>query len=119
MPFNTNLPTENTDPWYAPLTSSWAALKVFVNGLETSLGLKANAADLGTAAAQNSTAFASSAQGAKADSAVQPVEIAGLVSDADVAGLGTVGWGRAVFIANGGVVPPGTPAYTIVIEASA
>lgn len=36
-----------------------------------------------------------------------------------VAGLNVVGLGRAVFIANGGTVPVGTPPYTIVIEASA
>lgn len=41
------------------------------------------------------------------------------VNTADVAGLNTVGWGRAVFIPNGGTVPGGTPAYTIVIEAGA
>lgn len=37
----------------------------------------------------------------------------------DPAGLDTVGWGRMVFIANGGTVPVGTPAYTLVIEADA
>lgn len=41
------------------------------------------------------------------------------VNTADVAGLNTVGWGRSVFIANGGTVPAGTPAYTIIIEAGA
>ena len=38
------------------------------------------------------------------------------VDTSAVAGLNTVGWGRAVFIENGGTVPPGTPDYTIVIE---
>lgn len=43
-----------------------------------------------------------------------PVSIPG-----DPAGLNAVGWCRAVFIANGGTVPVGTPAYTLVIEAAA
>lgn len=74
---------------------------------------------LGTAAAQDSTAFATAAQGAKADTAVQPAALDAYVAEADVAGLDDVGWGRAVFIANGGTIPAGTPAYTIVIEAAA
>jgi len=35
------------------------------------------------------------------------------------AGLNTAGWCRAVFIPNGGTIPSGTPAYTLVIEADA
>lgn len=46
MPFNDNLPAENTDPWYTPLVSAWNNLKTFVNGLETTLGTKASSADL-------------------------------------------------------------------------
>lgn len=42
MPFNDNLPAENTDPWYLPLKSAWDNLKAFVNGLEAALGGKAN-----------------------------------------------------------------------------
>lgn len=42
MPFNDNLPAENTDPWYNPLVTAWNNLKTFVNGLETSLGTKVN-----------------------------------------------------------------------------
>lgn len=41
------------------------------------------------------------------------------LNTADVAALNTVGWGRAVFIPNGGTVPGGTPTYTIVIESAA
>lgn len=43
----------------------------FATTVATQLGQKANTADLGTAAAQNSTAFATAAQGIKADSALQ------------------------------------------------
>lgn len=32
------------------------------------------------------------------------------------AALDTVGWARAVFIEEGGTVPVGTPAYTLVVE---
>lgn len=81
MPFNDNLPAENTDPWYSPFVTAWGNLKTFVNGLETTLGQKANAADLGTAAGEDSSAFATAAQGAKADSAVQPTAIADLVPE--------------------------------------
>lgn len=42
MPFNDNLPAENTDPWYSPLVTAWNNLKTFVNGLETALSGKAN-----------------------------------------------------------------------------
>ncbi|MFT4260344.1 hypothetical protein [Microbacterium sp.] len=42
-----------------------------------------------------------------------------LTADVPRAGLSTVGVGEAVFIPNGGTVPAGTPAYTIVIEAAA
>ncbi|QNJ55950.1 hypothetical protein SEA_RASPUTIA_60 [Microbacterium phage Rasputia] len=37
MPYNENLPAENTDPWYTPLVAVWASLRNFVNGLESSL----------------------------------------------------------------------------------
>ncbi|MFT4156633.1 MAG: hypothetical protein QM630_01690 [Microbacterium sp.] len=65
---------------------------------------------------------ATTVQGEKADTAVQPDRtVAGyaLTSDVPRASLDTVGVGGAVFIANGGTVPAGTPAYTIVIEAAA
>ena len=45
--------------------------------IDTKLNTKANSADLGTAAAQNVEYFATSAQGAKADSAVQSVTVLG------------------------------------------
>lgn len=44
MPFNDNLPAENTNPWYSPLAAAWANLKTFVNGLETSVNNKVNTA---------------------------------------------------------------------------
>lgn len=48
-------------------------------------------------------------------------QVAGHALTADIAraGLNTLGLGEAVFIPNGGAVPVGTPAYTIVIEAGA
>lgn len=52
-----------------------------VTGLGGALNLKANTADLGSAAFANSTAFATSAQGLKADSAVQPAALDGLNAD--------------------------------------
>lgn len=60
MPFNDNLPAENTDPWYSPLVTAWNNLKTFVNGLETALGLKASQADLtaGLATKVNSATYA-------------------------------------------------------------
>lgn len=82
MPFNEPLPAENTDPWYIPLVVNFiGGLRTFVNALEATVSGKANAADLGTAAEEDSSAFATAAQGAKADSAVQPAEIADLVPD--------------------------------------
>lgn len=44
MPFNDNLPAENTDPWYGPLVTAWGNLKTFVNGVETAAGNAASAA---------------------------------------------------------------------------
>jgi len=42
MPFNDNLPAENTNPWYTPLVAAWTNLKTFVNGLETAIATKVN-----------------------------------------------------------------------------
>lgn len=137
-----------------------------VTGLQTALNSKADADEIPTT--PGDIGAATSAQGALADTAVQPADLSAYVptsrtvagkaltadvtlakadvglgsvdntsdankpvstaqqtalnakvNTADVAGLNTVGWGRAVFIANGGTVPGGTPAYTIVIEAGA
>lgn len=52
-------------------------------------------------------------------STAQAALIGTKVNTADVAGLNTLGWGRAIFIPNGGTVPGGTPPYTLVIEAAA
>lgn len=57
MPFNDNLPAENTDPWYAPLTTAWTNLKAFVNGLETALGDKSDVGHTHAAADVTSGTF--------------------------------------------------------------
>lgn len=49
-------------------------------------------------------------------STAQATAIGLKVNTADVAGLNTVGWNRAVYIAKNGTVPGGTPVYTTVIE---
>jgi len=106
MPFNTNLPAENTDPWYTPLVNAWAALTTFINGLESSLGDKANTADLGTAASQPTSAFATAAQGAKADTAVQPATLtAALAGKADSSEIIVLG------VLDDGEVPPAPGVY--------
>lgn len=96
-----------------------AAIANFVPNTRTVAGkpLSANVAldkvDVGLASVDNTS------DANKPVSTAQAAAIATKVNTADVAGLNTVGWGRAVFIANGGTVPGGTPAYTIVIEAGA
>lgn len=57
MPFNDNLPAENTDPWYAPFVMSWGNLKTFVNGLETALGGKSDVGHTHAAADVTSGTF--------------------------------------------------------------
>lgn len=52
-------------------------------------------------------------------STAQQAALDAKVSTSGVAGLNTVGWGRAVFIPKGGTVPANTPEYTIVIEKDA
>jgi len=85
MPFNDNLPAENTDPWYAPLNTAWTNLKSFVNALESALAFKANAADLGTAAEEDIEAFATAMQGQLADEAVpQTRTVAGKALTANI-----------------------------------
>lgn len=51
MPFNDDLPAENTDPWYGPLVAAWSNLKTFINGLETAVGSAASAASQAQATA--------------------------------------------------------------------
>lgn len=46
MPFGDNLPADGTTPWGNPLRTAWENLKVFVNGLESALGGKADATAL-------------------------------------------------------------------------
>lgn len=68
MPFNSQLPAEGTNPWYAPLVTAWAGLLAFVNGLETSLSSKASSDDLATGlAGKASTAALTSGLAGKAD----------------------------------------------------
>lgn len=63
MPFSTELPPQGTSPWYTPFVVNFVGgLRDFVNNLETIVNGKASAA-----------------QGAKADTAVQPAAIAGFV----------------------------------------
>lgn len=96
-----------------------AAIANFVPNTRTVAGkpLSANVAldkvDVGLASVDNTS------DANKPVSTAQQTALNAKVNTADVAGLNTVGWGRAVFIANGGTVPGGTPAYTIVIEAGA
>lgn len=40
MPFTEPLPAENTDPWYAPIVTSWEAIQLFVNSLETAVNAR-------------------------------------------------------------------------------
>lgn len=51
--------------------------------LASALTVKANTADLGTAAAQNSSAFATATQGSNADTAVQPGDLATVATSGD------------------------------------
>lgn len=46
MPFNQNLPAENTDPWYTPLNNAWTALKNFVNDVEATANSAVQPGDL-------------------------------------------------------------------------
>lgn len=72
---------------------------------QTALNLKADTSSLGTAAAQNSTAFATAAQGTKADTALQ--NVTGLVTagtGTTVTGSGTSGAPYVVNASNAGTV---------------
>lgn len=140
MPFTDDLPAENTDPWFTPLVAAWTALKSFVNGLETSLADKVDDGDARLTNQRVPTDGSVTDAKVAVGAAIDQSKIADLTLDlddirndvstaldgleakvniADVAGLDTVGWARAVFIENGGTVPVGTPEYTIVIEAGA
>lgn len=77
--------------------------------VDNQLGTKASATDL-----DNVFTVATDAQ---SDATAALSGLSAKVNTADVAGLNTVGWARAVWIASGGTAPVGTPAYTIVIEA--
>lgn len=84
MPFNEDLPAENTNPWYTPFVVNFVGgLRTFVNNLEAIVSGKANAADLGSAAAASVGDFATAAQGALADSAVQPAALEDYVETDD------------------------------------
>lgn len=128
-PITANPPAENTDPWFTQRDAFDAQVKATANAAAAQADANAAALDgLGSAADHPATDFATAAQGAKADSAVQPAaltsyvpttrQVAGhaLAGDVPRAGLNTVGVPDAVFIPTGGTVPGGTPTYTIVIE---
>lgn len=66
MPFNTNLPAENTDPWYSGISAAWSALKTFVNGLESGLAATDTKATNAAAAAATADGKAVAAQSAAA-----------------------------------------------------
>lgn len=62
---------------------------ILVPGLDEALGAKAPTASLGTAAFQPTSAFATAAQGIKADTALQPGDLAGKANLASPALTGT------------------------------
>lgn len=135
-PLSANITLDKVDVGLASVDNTSDANKPVSTAQQTALNLKANTADVvpntrtvaGKALSANVTlvkadvglgSVDNTADSAKPVSTAQAAAIATKVNTADVAGLNTVGWGRAVFIANGGTVPGGTPAYTIVIEAGA
>lgn len=143
MAITANPPAENVDPWYTARNTFDTQVKSTANGAETAAATAQSAADAANTNANgrytkpgpgipaSDLAAAVQTSLGKADTAVQPagltkaaVGLGNVTNDAqvklaDVAGLNTVGWGRAVFIPLGGSVPGGTPTYTIVIEAGA
>ena len=73
-------------------------IKGALQELETSLELKQNASALGSAAFTASTAYATSSQGALADSAIQPADLATVATTgaySDLSGLPTLGTAAA------------------------
>lgn len=135
-PLSANITLDKVDVNLASVDNTSDANKPVSTPQQTALNLKANTADVvpntrtvaGKALSANVTlvkgdvglgSVDNTADTAKPVSTAQQTALNLKVNTADVAGLNTVGWGRAVFIANGGTVPGGTPAYTIVIEAGA
>jgi hypothetical protein len=144
MPITANPPAENTDPWYAARSTFDTQVKTVANSAEVAAASAQTTADAAQTTANgrvpstrqvNGHALSADVTVTKGDvglgnadntsdankpvSTAQAAAIALKVNTADVAGLNTVGWGRAVFIPLGGSVPGGTPTYTIVIEAGA
>lgn len=135
-PLSSNISLDKVDVGLASVDNTSDANKPVSTAQQTALNLKANTADVvpntrtvaGKALSANVTlvkgdvglgSVDNTADTAKPVSSAQQTALNLKVNTEDVAGLNTVGWGRAVFIANGGTVPGGTPAYTIVIEAGA
>lgn len=135
-PLSANITLDKVDVNLASVDNTSDANKPVSTAQQTALNLKANTSDVvpntrtvaGKALSANVTlvkgdvglgSVDNTADSAKPVSTAQQTALNSKVNTADVAGLNTVGWGRAVFIANGGTVPGGTPAYTIVIEAGA
>ena len=76
-------PAKGTTDWYEPLHDYTEGIR---DEADDKLALKADTASLGTAAFASTGDFATSAQGLKADSAVQPAALtAGLVTKLDAA----------------------------------
>ena len=98
--------------------SNWGAIGGTLSDqtdLQTALNAKADTASLGTAATHAATDFATAAQGAKADTAVQPGSLAAVATSgayADLTGKPTLGTAAAHadtdFAPSGAYVKPGT-----------
>jgi len=95
----TDAPVDNLPYWRKNATweqavtggsATWGAIIGTLSAqsdLQTALDLKADSADLGTAATHAATDFATAAQGATADSAVQPGDLAAVATSGDVGDL--------------------------------
>jgi len=98
-----NSPSDNQLIGYNAGTGKWTNRNpaiAAITGLQTSLDLKATAASLGTAATTNAADYATAAQGAAADTAVQPNELGSPV----------------LALPAGNAVPAGTASGTIIVR---
>lgn len=135
-PLSSNVSLDKIDVGLSNVDNVSAANLPVSTAQQTALNLKANTADVvpntrtvaGKALSANVTLAKAdvglgnvdnTADSAKPVSTAQATAIALKVNTADVAGLNTVGWNRAVYIPKNGTVPGGTPVYTTVIELEA
>lgn len=135
-PLSSNVALDKIDVGLSNVDNVSAANLPVSTAQQTALNLKANTADVvpntrtvaGKALSANVTlakadvglgSVDNTADSAKPVSTAQATAIGLKVNTADVAGLNTVGWNRAVYIAKNGTVPGGTPVYTTVIELEA